>query len=452
MDMLPSLCAAMVRANGDSLVLESGRAPYVVAGTQRQDVAKATLSDNALEALVGQIFSESGRHTFKESGFASEEVEVPSAGLTLSATVLRSDDGISIELKRAPALDAAPEQLAAGDDSLFAAPEQTLTTAEKLDEWEPSPGIFVDSADDEVPGDEAPVLTLDPAPAAQDDSWTQVEPDQASQASTLSSMTTAMPTYESFAPSKPAPVSTPAPSWAQAPEGDLMAWAGDAADKGATTVYLRAGSLPVVRVDDRLDPLGSTPLDETAVNQLISDLEEGGDQAWQRGAEGEWVHVDARLGRVVCRLFADDQGRGLIIRLQPTAAARGLHRLVPRKIKAACDGDGLIVVSGTTHRRRAGPGQQRGGSGRAAPRWICGGAPARRLTAATAGRLLRQPARVRAKRGVRGHPQRGCGVTRHPAGGAAASRGHRPRDRAGQRRRPPGDSGGGGADVLAGGA
>ncbi len=73
MDMLPSLCAAMVRANGDSLVLESGRAPYVVAGTHRQDVAKATLSDNALEALVGQIFSESARHTFKESGFASED-------------------------------------------------------------------------------------------------------------------------------------------------------------------------------------------------------------------------------------------------------------------------------------------------------------------------------------------------------------------------------------------
>ena len=113
MDMLPSLCAAMMRANGDSLVLESGRAPYVVAGTQRQDVAKATLSDNALEALVAQIFSEPGRQAFKDSGFASEQVEVPSAGLTLAATVLRSDDGISIELKRAPvpSVEAAPVQL-----------------------------------------------------------------------------------------------------------------------------------------------------------------------------------------------------------------------------------------------------------------------------------------------------------------------------------------------------
>jgi Tfp pilus assembly pilus retraction ATPase PilT len=157
-----------------------------------------------------------------------------------------------------------------------------------------------------------------------------------------------MPTYDSFAPSKPASGAVPSPPRSQTIDGDLMVWAGDAADKGGSTVYLRAGSVPVVRVDDRLDPVGASVLDEPAINQLISDLEDGGDQSWQRGADGEWVRIDARLGRVVCRLFTDDQGRGLIIRLQQTAAARGLHRLVPRKVKAACDGDGLIVVSGTT--------------------------------------------------------------------------------------------------------
>ena len=342
MDMLPSLCAAMVRANGDSLVLESGRAPYVVAGTQRQDVAKATLSDNALEALVGQIFSESGRHSFKESGFASEDVHVPSAGLTLSATVLRSDDGVSIELKRAPAMEPAPVQLTGvGDDSLFAAPEQTLTTSEQLDEWDPSPGIFADS-EPQVPEEDVPVVMLDPGPA-EGDSW-QVEFDQEPQAF-ISASTTAMPTNDSFAPPKSNQNAAPSPVRSEAIDGDLMRWASDAVDKGASTVYLRAGSLPVVRVDERLDPVGASVLDEAAINQLISDLEDGGGQSWQRGTEGEWVRIDARLGRVVCRLFTDDQGRGLIIRVQPTAVVRGLHRLVPRKVKAACDGDGLIVVS-----------------------------------------------------------------------------------------------------------
>ena len=349
MDMLPSLCAAMMRANGDSLVLESGRAPYVVAGTQRQDVAKATLSDNALEALVGQIFSEPGRQAFKESGFASERVEVPSAGLTLAATVLRSDDGISIELKRAPvpSVEAAPVQLPGNDDdSLFAAPEQTLSTAEKLDEWEAAPGIFVESSTDAAPEAVAFVPVHDDA-SAQDDSWAQVDLEPAPQASTSPEMNTAMPIHESSAQTKPAPA-TESSFAAKAPAGDLIAWAIDGADKGATAVYLRAGSLPVVRVDDRLEPLGEFALDEPAIGQLVSDLEGGGDQSWQRGAEGEWVRTDANLGRVTCRIFADDQGRGLILRLQPTAAARGLERLVPRKVKAACDGDGLIVVSAAT--------------------------------------------------------------------------------------------------------
>jgi Tfp pilus assembly ATPase PilU len=44
-------------------------------------------------------------------------------------------------------------------------------------------------------------------------------------------------------------------------------------------------------------------------------------------------------------VFSDDEGRGIIITLQPAAAARALGRLVPRKVRAACDGDGLIVVA-----------------------------------------------------------------------------------------------------------
>ena len=99
MDMLSSLCTAMVRANGDSLVLESGRAPYVMSGLDRQEVAKSTLSDNALEALVTQIFSEGGRQAFRDDGHTVEQIDVPSSGLTLTATARRQDDGVYIELR-----------------------------------------------------------------------------------------------------------------------------------------------------------------------------------------------------------------------------------------------------------------------------------------------------------------------------------------------------------------
>jgi Tfp pilus assembly pilus retraction ATPase PilT len=98
-------------------------------------------------------------------------------------------------------------------------------------------------------------------------------------------------------------------------------------------------------VEDRLDPISNSILDHMSLTQLISDVEDGGDPTWQRGSDGEWVRLDARLGRLSCRLFADDEGRGLIVRLQRAATAGSLSRLVPRKVKAACDGDGLIVVS-----------------------------------------------------------------------------------------------------------
>src|SRR5688500_14206737 len=142
MDMLSSLCAAMVRANGDSLVLESGRAPYVMAGLDRQEVAKSTLSDNALEALVAQVFSEAGRQAFRDSGTTLEQIDVPSSGLTLTATARRQDEGIFIELRRALAAIEEPVATPAvdADESLFvpaempAAPE--LTAAPGPQAWE----------------------------------------------------------------------------------------------------------------------------------------------------------------------------------------------------------------------------------------------------------------------------------------------------------------------------
>jgi hypothetical protein len=103
MDMLPTLCAAMKRAGGDALVLRTGESPHVLTGSGRQNVARAILSANALEALVTQIFSDEGRQTLRESGQVLEEVTV-SGGLLLSAWAERTPDQVTIELREcAPA-------------------------------------------------------------------------------------------------------------------------------------------------------------------------------------------------------------------------------------------------------------------------------------------------------------------------------------------------------------
>src|SRR5687767_2816619 len=109
MDMLPTLCAAMKRAGGDALVLRTGESPHVLTGGGRQNVARAVLSANALEALVTQIFSEAGRHTLRDSGQVVEEVTV-TGGLLLTASAERTIDHVRIELREnVPApLEAAP--------------------------------------------------------------------------------------------------------------------------------------------------------------------------------------------------------------------------------------------------------------------------------------------------------------------------------------------------------
>jgi Tfp pilus assembly pilus retraction ATPase PilT len=352
MDMLSSLCAAMVRANGDSLVLESGQAPYVISGLDRQEVAKSTLSDNALEALVAQVFSDNGRQAFRDNGSTLEQIDVPSSGLTLMATARRQDDGIFIELRRAPAAVEEPVATPAvnADESLFVPepPAVELTDPASSNAWERTPGLFVETASPS--GDDAPPPNVEYVPPSNDDTWGQPavtahasEPD----AVPAPSLVTASED-ERAAPARAVPQPIKAKELhvvEQMPDNDLMAWAADAAEKGASTVYLRAGSVPVMRVEDRLDPIGSLPLDHVVLNQLASDVEDSGDPAWQRGSDGEWSRTDSRLGRVSCRLFSDDEGRGIILTLRPATASRTLNRLVPRKVRAACDGDGLIVVA-----------------------------------------------------------------------------------------------------------
>src|ERR1043165_5586073 len=119
MDMLPTLCAAMKRAGGDALVLRTGESPHVLTGGGRQNVARAILSANALEALVTQIFSETGRQQLRDSGQVLEEVTV-SGGLLLSAWAERTSNHVTIELR-----ECAPEPIAAAP-----APEPEIVSAE----------------------------------------------------------------------------------------------------------------------------------------------------------------------------------------------------------------------------------------------------------------------------------------------------------------------------------
>jgi len=403
MDMLPTLCTAMKRAGGDCLVLRTGEPPHVLIGTGRQNVARAILSTHAVEALVSQIFSDTGRKALAETTRVDERVTVPDAGLTLTASARREGDQISIELREyvaeatssavPPAVAPAPAPhdpaLAArdtesqqwfevpfdGSDAAFDAVPSFAGSADADDAVvEPSePPVHEIMALDPVALDDTPTvryeeLFLQVPPATEVHRHEAPErleaPDHHASPLVVDETPVSIPT-ESAAPADPPepsvsvheePVVTSSnlqsiespshhvPARENSPAG-LAGWMSRAATRGATALYLRAGAVPLVRVDERLEPLASEAIGGWLFDELLSEFNGGRSNGWEPGSSGEWTRQEPGVGHVSGWSFVDDQGPGLMMRLQGQASARGLYKFIPRKVREACDGDGLLVVS-----------------------------------------------------------------------------------------------------------
>jgi twitching motility protein PilT len=408
MDMLPTLCAAMKRAGGDALVLRTGESPHVLTGGGRQNVARAVLSANALEALVTQIFSEAGRRTLSESGHVVEEVTV-SGGLVLSARADRTTEHVTIELREsapAPVEAVAPEPEPAAEPAPAHEDGVAPVEGSEPQQWfEVSLGGSTEGAFEAVPsfaisGDpaelrEAPVhemapteieplesatvqyeelfLQVPPASAVAEDDvpeyvaapeFTAAAGDRAD-ASEPEGTTWAFShplASESFERPLPAyeepTVNASDLQFVDPPTADtgasmnqpigLTAWAARAAERGATALYLRSGAAPLARVEDRLEPLTADAVDSWRFEELVSEFNNGRSNGWELGSHGEMTWQVPSVGHVSCWSFTDDQGAGLMMRLRLQLPTRSLFKVIPRRVRAACDGDGLIVVSAPT--------------------------------------------------------------------------------------------------------
>jgi twitching motility protein PilT len=430
MDMLPTLCTAMKRAGGDALVLRTGESPHVLTANGRQNVARVVLSANALEALVVQIFSGDARQTLLDTGRVAEQVTVPGAGLTLTATATRTGDQVAIELReRAPEPVAAepvvvpvpepvvapvpePEPVVAEPVASFIEAAAAVTEDEEIEvnveaagddapQWydvpftnggeaafDAVPSFASAGEPAEPPAHEAPVHDIvapavepfsDPADVRYEELFLQVPP-AAEQAVVVapelpvaSAVDAPEPESHGWAVAEPLPAAAPAAveshvpvyeesavssshdqfETPEAPAGEtqpvgLSAWAARAASRGATALYFRADAAPIARVDDRLEPLSSEAVDSWRFEELLSEFNSGRAHGWEAGAHGEWTWRLPSVGQVSCWSFTDDQGRGLMMRLRLQAPTRSMLKVVPRRVRAACDGDGLIVVSAPT--------------------------------------------------------------------------------------------------------
>jgi Tfp pilus assembly pilus retraction ATPase PilT len=323
MSLMPSLCAALERVGGERLVMRAGERPHVLAGDRRHDVASAILSVNAVEALAEQILSSEGRHELREKGAVSETIQTGSFPHPLTAKAERVGDEVSVELIVQRPAPAEPEPVAEP------APEPVV---EPEPEPEPVPVAVVAAAPEPV----EPQYT-EPAPVEIPRPVVHIEPERPA--------VTVVTRVEEPRPMQPMRTLS---SSASNERLDLQGWIARAMSRGATTLYLRAGAPASARVDDRIEPLSDELVDAATLDEASGAFARGGDGVWQSRADGEWVREYHDLGSVTCRMFSDHHGFGLVLQMRPQASPRLLQKHIPRQVRTACEGDGLVVVSAPT--------------------------------------------------------------------------------------------------------
>src|SRR5687768_13168840 len=110
MPLLDSLLSAIVRADGDALVMHVGERPYVVVGTQTINISTHDLNLDAMTAMLAQVLPAESQAQLEE--FGAVEYKIPQQGDDRFSVVgARGGDDIWIEIRRRrpqPAVAAAP--------------------------------------------------------------------------------------------------------------------------------------------------------------------------------------------------------------------------------------------------------------------------------------------------------------------------------------------------------
>ena len=338
MSLMPSLCAALERVGGERLVMRAGERPHVLAGDRRHDVASAILSVNAVEALAEQILSSDGRRELREKGTAVETIQAASFPHPLMAKAERVGDEFSIELVvQKPAAAPAPSE--PEPVAVDVAPVEPVETVAPEPEPEPEPEPVAVAPpppaviEHHYYSEPAPVHVEAPRPIAQS------EPVSHPPVTVVTRVEEHRPVVHTMRT-----VSSPAST----ERLDLQGWITYAIGRGATTLYLRAGAPASARIEDRIERLSDDIVDASVLDEASAAFSRGGDGLWQSRSDGEWVRDYNDLGNVSCRMFSDHHGFGLVLQMRPHASPRLLHKHIPRQVRTACEGEGLIVVSAPT--------------------------------------------------------------------------------------------------------
>jgi len=303
-DLVNSLLTAIVRADGDALVMHVGEPPYVVSASGPIQLSSRPITVDAVAGMLTQLLPADSRRVLDELGAVEYDLP-PSAfadGERFTAVVARGGDEIWIEIRRHrswPKEEPAPvsvpravEEQAAPEPVEPVAPEPVVTAAP---EPEPSQPVVVPLARSPIRADVQPRALQPPTPAGAD---------------------------------------------------RLLRLA---VARGATALHLGSGARPSVRVDGQIVALEGEPaLAAHVVESLLIDLApEPERDALRRGEGTEWILDVADVGRFRCHGFRDDRGPGGTFRLIVTRPASADHLGLPKDIQALVgESQGLVLVAG----------------------------------------------------------------------------------------------------------
>jgi twitching motility protein PilT len=360
---IDSLVTAVLKANGDGLVMHVGERPYVISPNGPSNLSERTLTVDAMKGVLSDLLSPADQETLNEVGAVEREIEARDAPADRFVLVAaRGGDDIWIEVRRQRNVVpvAAP-----GRRAPQPTPGEALAVPPTDAEPTPRPRMAPIHP---------PFLPTPPVPSPQDGS--PVAPAQAGPPAAPPAP--APPAAVARPPAQGAPVPSPsrrAGTARETPPGVVLPIARNpirtegpragatptprylgigrllriASARGASSLYLTANARPSIRVDDEIMPLETeAPLATAEVEALVLELAPGASrEALAGGSSAEWVYELADVGRVRCVTFRDQRGPGAVFRLIPTRLISADQLGLSRDIQAlGGEREGLVIVAG----------------------------------------------------------------------------------------------------------
>jgi twitching motility protein PilT len=407
--LLESLLNAIIRLEGDALVMHVGEKPYVVTTSAAMgpyrgplawgqvELSTKILTAEAVFAILNQILPIDKRQELDTIGAVDHELSSPE-GITEQFVVVaaRGGDDVFLELRRKQPVPAESEAAPAGVSAEPAPPQpEAAPAAIENQHAEPAPIA-------ETPVESAPVAidtAQEPPPFEIVQEEQQISPSDAEVTALLADSVAALESTPGIVEEEatvvevveeeeqpvvveeqPLAVTEEAPepepereravivplarqtirsettvsTTAARVEGFSVAeLLSVAAARGASTVYVVAQSQPMIRADGEivvLDIGSGAPLGDSDVNRLVLDLAPpAARDAWQRGASAEWLCDVEDAGRVRwrCLTFREHRGPGLIFRMIPPRAVSADQLGLTPEVQALCSqSEGLVLVAG----------------------------------------------------------------------------------------------------------